>query len=172
MRIKQLSIKLMEHIYQSPELKIKHLFKVMKRVEVRVLIGVEVGDGGVCCRDSDDGNNYWGHSGGKTWGVKKNKRTQMMWWWIKQMDCWFKAWRLWVYRRGGELLLGYIHTEHQNLKNIRGMVGTQELQECWRSASLPQADGKCDYCMTKLTDVNRKGKFLGGGNRSEFLQRD
>lgn len=58
MRIKQLSIKLMEHIYQSPELKIKHLFKVMKRVEVRVLIGVEVGDGGVCCRDSDDGNNY------------------------------------------------------------------------------------------------------------------
>lgn len=57
-RIKQLSIKLMEHVHQSPELKIKHFFKVMKRVEVRVLIGVEVGDGGECCGDSDDGDNY------------------------------------------------------------------------------------------------------------------
>lgn len=30
----------------------------MRREEVRVLIGVEVGDGGVCCGDSDDGDNY------------------------------------------------------------------------------------------------------------------
>lgn len=30
----------------------------MRRVEVRVLIGVEVGDGGVCWGDPDDGDNY------------------------------------------------------------------------------------------------------------------
>lgn len=35
-------------------------------------------------------------------------------------------WRLWVYRREGELLPGCIHTEHQTLRNIRGMVGTQD----------------------------------------------
>lgn len=39
-------------------LKKKKISKFMKRVEVRVLIGVEVGDGGVCCGDSDDWDNY------------------------------------------------------------------------------------------------------------------
>lgn len=39
-------------------IKEKKISKFMKRVEVRVLIGVEVGDGGVCCGDSDDWDNY------------------------------------------------------------------------------------------------------------------
>lgn len=94
----------------------------MKRVEVRVLIGVEVGDGGVCCGDSDDWDNYWGQSGGKTWGIKKKK-------WKNSNDVVmnktdglliqsFK--RLWVYHRGGELLQGCIHRERRNLENMRG----------------------------------------------------
>lgn len=51
------------------------------------------------------------------------------------------------------------------------MVGTQELQEISFTPTVKndafmvfvsQADGKCDYRKTTLTDVNRKGKFLGG----------
>lgn len=103
-------------------LKKKKICKFMKRVEVRVLIGVEVGDGGVCCGDSDDWDNYWGQSGGKTWGVKKKK-------WKNSNDVVMNKTdglliqslrRLWVYHRGGELLQGCIHTERRNLRNTRG----------------------------------------------------
>lgn len=53
---------------------------------VRVLIGVEVGDG-VCCGDPDDGDNYWGHSGGKTWGRAKEKTSNVgMCWRTYLMD--------------------------------------------------------------------------------------
>lgn len=134
----------------------------MKRVEVRVLIGVEVGDGGVCCGDSDDWDNYWGQSGGKTWGVKKkNERTQMMWW-IKQMDYWWEAEGGWVYRRGGERLQGCIHTERRNLRNTRGTDGGVLLgQRCF---SQERGGEGAFWIITvgMVTDLHRNGRFLGG----------
>lgn len=55
---------------------------------LRVLIGVEVGDG-ICCGDPDDWYNYWGHSGGETWGRAKEK--------LKCWDVltnWFNGWNI------------------------------------------------------------------------------
>lgn len=141
-RIKQLSIKLMKHVHQSPELKIKHFFKVMKRVEV----SPNRGRGG-----------WWG---GMLWGLwwrgqllrsfwRENLRSKKIKKGKNSNDVVMNKTdglliqslrRLWVYHRGGELLPGCIHTEHQNLRNIRGMVGTQE-------ASLPQSRKMFLWCV-------------------------
>lgn len=94
----------------------------MRREEVRVLIGVEVGDGGVCCGDSDDGDNYWGQSGGKTWGVKEKKAKNSNDVVMNKTDGSLiqSLRRLWVYHSGGELLQGCIHTERRNLRSTSG----------------------------------------------------
>lgn len=63
MKIKHISV-VMEHDGSSEVLKSsvstyqRKNSKFTKRVEVRVLVGVEVGDGGVCCGESDDWDNY------------------------------------------------------------------------------------------------------------------
>lgn len=103
----------------------------------RVLIWVEVGDG-VCCGDSDDRNNYWGHSGGKTWGRAKKKKELKCWDEVmNKSNGWITDQREWeeVYRREGGHLQGCNHREHQNLwwklyKVLFSSITNRNTQNC------------------------------------------
>lgn len=133
----------------------------MRWGEVRVLIRVEVGDG-VCCGDSDDWDNYWGHSGRKTWGrAKKKKKTQMLGCGdeqIKWMDYWSDS------KRDSDFTVG-----REGACRAVTIRSTETYEENERKCDTVYTGNKLYYCLQLKNDGTSQESYVFGPDYVTFL---